>query len=133
VTTPTPVHSAPVATPVTVTVAVLDATAPPSAALRAALDASPERGVVWRVLSDEAATSTAVVDIVVCGDSRAAAATCRWPAAVVVALVPPPPPDGGPGLPAAVLYLPSGDVGLVAAYVRSIARRRRPTAEEPGR
>ena len=123
---PTPVRPAP---PVTVTVAVLGATAPPSTALCAALDAAPGRAVAWRVLAGEAATGVAAVDIVVCGDYEAAAAGIRrWPAAVVIALVPRPAAE-----PHAVLYLPDGDIGRVAAYVRALARRRGPATAEPGR
>lgn len=124
--TSTPVRPA---AAVTVTVAVLGATAPPSTALRAALDAPPGPGVAWRVLSGDAATGAAAVDIVVCGDSGAAAAAIRrWPAAIIVALVPRPAAE-----PDAVLHLPAGDIGLVAAYVRSLARRRGRATEEPSR
>jgi hypothetical protein len=129
-TTPTPVRSSP-AIPVMVTVAVLGATVPSSVTLRAALDAAAGNQVTWRVISGETGIGTAPVHIVLCDDPVAAAAAAqRWPAAVVVALVPArqqgtapgtaPDPAGAPG----VLRLPSGDLGLVAAYVRSIARRR---------
>jgi hypothetical protein len=125
-TTPTPVRSSP-AIPVMVTVAVLGATVPSSVTLRAALDALAGNRVAWHVIAGEAATGTAPVHIVLCDDPVAAAAAARrWPAAIVVALVPARrrgtvlDPGEAPG----VLRLPSGDLGLVAAYVRSIARRR---------
>jgi hypothetical protein len=125
-TTPTPVRSSP-AIPVTVTVAVLGATVPSGVTLRAALDALAGDRVSWQVVAGEAAIGTAPVHIVLCDDPVAAAAAARrWPAAAVLALVPAGrrgtvlDPAGAPG----VLRLPSGDLGLVAAYVQSIARRR---------
>jgi hypothetical protein len=134
-TTPTPVRSAP-ATPVTVTIAVLGVTVPSSVTLRAALDAAGGNQVTWRVISGETGIGTAPVHIVLCDDPVAAAAAAqRWPAAVVVALVPArqqgtaPDPAGVPG----VLRLPSGDLGLVAAYVQSIARRRGLVGEDATR
>jgi hypothetical protein len=108
---------------VTVTVAVLGPTAPPAAGLGAALRAGPLCRVTWRVVAGEAAGDVVAVDIVVCDDlGSAAAAAQRWPAAGVVALVSP--RRGVPATDARVLCLTDGDVGLVAAYVQSVARRR---------
>lgn len=127
-----PVRPVP-ATPLTVTVLVLGSSGPPIGTLRAALDTVDR--VAWRVLAGAAPAGTTAVDIVLCdGPVRAATAARRWPGAAIVALVP-----GrhrgtvdGPD-PAPVLYLPGGDIGLIAAYVRSIARRRGLTAEDTGR
>ncbi len=126
-TSTTPPSPAPFASLTVLTVALLGVGTPSPQALQTALEnlsASP--GVTWAVVTGE--TAGPGVQIVVCGSpARITEARCRWPDAVTVALVPV--RDDGPSVMAALdigagVCVRGEDPSLVAAYVRSIARRR---------
>lgn len=110
----------------TITVAVLAAGPALLDPLQDRLVALSERDVRWRV--EPATAGTAEPHLVLAhGAGHVRSARRRWPAAAVIGLVPT--VDDGTGALAAmdagaIVCVRGIDAGLVAAYIRSVARRR---------
>lgn len=113
----------------TVRVALLGSAVPSVPSLQAALAAlRVPHPADWELFRPDAAASGATVDIALADTAPAVAvALDRWPDAAAVALV----PAGDEGT-AAIAALDAGatvcvrgaDVGLIAAYLHAVARRR---------
>jgi hypothetical protein len=129
-TSPDGITSAPAST---VTVALAGRALPLVPALHARLTAAAADPIGWRLVRADTIGSSTHVDIALCDDpASAAVAAQRWPGATIVAVVPAR-DDGTWTVHAfdagATVCVRGDDVDLIAAYLRSVTRRRGFTTE----
>jgi hypothetical protein len=126
--TPTPLAGEAAATPTTIVVALLGGTSVLLGRLQSTLDALSSGDAAWTVTPADALTAPAAVQIALCCyPASPETALSRWPDVAVVALVPE--NDDGSVVQAALdsgamVCVRGADPALVAAFVRSVARRR---------